>query len=157
MYAVFFPWTLNDIANSLGKHTERWHIVVEKFAAIGSESGSSHAKNTSNLFQLIRRTNPSWESLSRLLSRHPRMRDSIRAVIGRNEGPAAIADTSVFNRPNQTRVKEHLPWNRVAVDTAVTEGAPTPHLHHLNHHLLLSLRYQSPAIVQSLPETCLRS
>lgn len=55
------------------------------------------------------------------------MRDSIRAVIGRNEGPAAIADTSVFNRPNQIRVKEHLPWNRVAVDTAVTEGAATPH------------------------------
>lgn len=103
LYAVFFPWTLNDIANSLGQHREKWHIVVKKFAAIGSECGSSHAKNTSNLFQLIRRTNPSWESLSRLLSCHPRMRESIRVVIGRNEGPATIADTSVFNRPNQTR------------------------------------------------------
>lgn len=99
----FSPWTLNDITNSLGKHSEKWHMVVEKFAAIGSESASSHAKNISNLFQLIRRTNPSWESLSRLLSRHPRMRRSIRVVIGRNEGPAAKADTSVFNRPNQAR------------------------------------------------------
>lgn len=78
-------------------------MVVEKFSGIVSESASSHAKNTSNLFQLIRRANPSWESLSRLLSRHPCMRESIRVVIGRNEGPAAIADTSVFNLPNQTR------------------------------------------------------
>lgn len=155
----FFPWTLNDVANPLGEHTEKWRSVVERFAARGSESSSSHAKNTSSFFQLIRTdealtgvAQPPAPSSSTHASEH---QSGDRR--GGRGGPRVRPQEQT--RPFVTTlirlgVKGHPAWNRAPADTAVTEG-PAPH--HSHHHLLLSLRYQSPAIVQSLPEACLRS